>query len=131
MDTSAELLKQAIDDAAQMVRDEQATALPHPSVTNQYLHKHLGAVTSHPYAMSGSPARNSGSGLADRARRARDLTKNIAAFSPAAQKEFNYSLVQLLHQLEHRTRRQEMEINRLNSAVTLLKAQSQQRSAGE
>ncbi len=123
MDTSVELLKQAIEDAASMVMAEQASVLPHPSVTNQYLHQHLAAVSFHPYAAAEPAPARTGDGLKDRARHARDVTKNVAAISPAKQKEFNRSLVQLLHQIEHRTRRQEMEINRLTADITILKAQ--------
>ena len=76
----------------------------------------------HPYAAEPTPTQV-GDGLKDKARHARDVTKKVAAISPAKQKEFNRSLVQLLHQIEHRTRRQEMEINRLNADITLLKAE--------
>jgi len=116
-------MKQAIHDSAEMVRNEQASVLPHPAVTSQNLHEHLAAVTFHPYARGASPEPDPDEGLKGKARVVRDTTRSIAAFSPASQKAFNYSLVQLLHQIEHRTRRQEIEINRLTAEVARLNAE--------
>jgi hypothetical protein len=116
-------MKQAIHDSARMVKDEQASVLPHPSVTSKNLHEHLAAVTFHPYALGASSPPNPDEGIKGKARAVRDTTRSVAAFSPASQKAFNYSLVQLLHQIEHRTRRQEIEISRLTAEVARLNAE--------
>ena len=117
-----ELMKQAIFDSAQMVQDGQGSVLPHPSVTSQNLHEHLAAVTFHPYAAGPPSAGDPDEGIKGMARTVRDTTRSVAGFSPASQKAFNHSLVQLLHQIEHRTRRQEIEITRLTAEVARLKA---------
>lgn len=116
MHVDAEIMKQAIEDSAELAVDGQASALPHPAVTNRNLHLHLGEVTFHPVATDiGADAGEGLRGLASR-------TKSLSSLSPIAQKDFNKSLVQLLHQFEHKTRRQEMEIQRLRAAVQRLEA---------
>ncbi len=105
-----DLVRRVIAETGRRARDEAPAGLAHPSAVDRKLHEHLARAQ----ADAGFPVEG----------RAAALVERGLSAAVAAQRRYNESLVEIIHQLDHRTRAQEERIRHLEADVAALRARA-------